>query len=367
MAAIELNNLSKCFGSLTILDDLNLKIDKGEFVVLLGPSGCGKSTLLNIIAGLIEQTSGQTWIGGKDVTDLDPKDRNLAMVFQSYALYPTKTVRGNLKFGLTSRGYSNDEIERRIQSVASLLQIGPLLDRKPAQLSGGQRQRVAIGRALVKEVDVCLFDEPLSNLDAKLRMEMRVEIKKLHGRLKNTVVYVTHDQVEAMTMATRIAVMNKGVIEQIGTPDEIYENPQTLFVAEFVGSPSMNFIDLDIEEHDGRVIAKGAKSSLHFELTNNLGKSTLGHRRITAGIRPEHITVSETLSSEAALGSINLPMSHYEKLGAEALAFFETGDRLLTARVPPEKVAALKAKPKVSLSFVANQMSLFDPETGKRL
>lgn len=261
MANVQFQKITKSFGALTVLDELNLEIEKGEFIVLLGPSGCGKSTLLNILAGLIEQSSGRITIGDQDVTDLDPADRNLAMVFQSYALYPTKSVRGNLKFGLMSKGLSNDEIDRRITSVANLLQIDKLLDRKPAQLSGGQRQRVAIGRALVKEVDVCLFDEPLSNLDAKLRTEMRMEIKNLHNRLRNTVVYVTHDQVEAMTMATRIAVMNRGVIEQIGTPDEIYGNPQSLFVAEFVGSPSMNFIDVAVTQQGSELVGVGEQLS----------------------------------------------------------------------------------------------------------
>ena len=230
---------------------MSLHVGDGEFLVLLGPSGCGKTTLLNLLAGLLETNGGEIWIDGQEVSDLDPKDRGLAMVFQSYALYPTKTVRGNLRFGLSARKLSREEIERRIAWAAKLLQIDHLLERKPSQLSGGQRQRVAIGRALVKQVSLCLFDEPLSNLDAKLRTEMRLEIKKLHNELRNTVVYVTHDQVEAMTMATKIAVMNKGVIQQVGSPDEIYDFPENVFVADFIGSPAMNMVDGVISKANG--------------------------------------------------------------------------------------------------------------------
>ena len=223
MPRVSFEHIVKTYGAVTVLDDLNLSIEDGDFLVLLGPSGCGKTTLLNLLAGLAEVTDGRIEIGDRDVTDLDPKDRGLAMVFQSYALYPTKTVRGNLRFGLSAARLDAAEVERRVDWAARVLQIEPLLDRKPAQLSGGQRQRVAIGRALVKHAGVLLFDEPLSNLDAKLRTEMRLEIKRLHEELSPTVVYVTHDQIEAMTMATRIAVMDAGVIQQVGTPDEVYE------------------------------------------------------------------------------------------------------------------------------------------------
>src|SRR5262245_32137038 len=255
MPTVEFRNLVKQFGRVTVLEELNLTVNDGEFLVLLGPSGCGKTTLLNLLAGLQEVTAGSILIGEKDVTDLDPKDRGLAMVFQSYALYPTKTVRGNLKFGLAAQKISSEEADKRIAWAAKLLQIEPLLDRKPAQLSGGQRQRVAIGRALVKQVGLFLFDEPLSNLDAKLRTEMRLEIKKLHDELKSTIVYVTHDQIEAMTMATKIAIMDAGVIQQFGTPDEIYSNPKNLFVAGFIGSPAMNLRRGKISQANGTVRA----------------------------------------------------------------------------------------------------------------
>src|ERR1700710_2791686 len=256
MPQVQFEKIVKSYGRVTVLKNLDLEIEDGEFVVLLGPSGCGKTTLLNLLAGLIEITSGRIQIVGKEVTDLDPKDRGLAMVFQSYALYPTKTVRGNLKFGLVAQKLDSAEQERRIAWAAKLLQIEALLDRKPAQLSGGQRQRVAIGRALVKQVGVFLFDEPLSNLDAKLRTEMRLEIKKLHNELKSTIVYVTHDQIEAMTMATRIAVMNAGVIQQFGTPDEVYERPANLFVAGFIGAPAMNFFPATISTTGGTVVGE---------------------------------------------------------------------------------------------------------------
>ena len=255
MPEIRFESLVKRYGALTVLENLDLAVGDGEFLVLLGPSGCGKTTLLNLLAGLQEVSGGRILIDGRDVTGLDPKDRGLAMVFQSYALYPTKTVRGNLKFGLAALRLDAGEIERRVEWAARLLQIERLMERKPAQLSGGQRQRVAIGRALVKRAGVLLFDEPLSNLDAKLRTEMRLEIKKLHGELGQTMVYVTHDQIEAMTMATRIAVMDAGVIQQVGTPDEVYEAPDNLFVARFIGSPAMNVFEADLGEGMGAVHA----------------------------------------------------------------------------------------------------------------
>src|SRR6187200_638203 len=239
--SVSVKDLSLSFGAVTVLDTLNLEINDGEFLVLLGSSGCGKSTLLNCIAGLLDVSDGQIFIKGKNVTWEEPKDRGIGMVFQSYALYPQMKVKGNLSFGLKNAGVAKDEIARRIARTAEVLQIEPLLDRKPSQLSGGQRQRVAIGRALVRDVDVFLFDEPLSNLDAQLRVELRVEIKRLHKRLGNTMVYVTHDQVEALTLADRIAVMNHGVVQQVADAETIYERPANRFVAGFLGSPGMNF------------------------------------------------------------------------------------------------------------------------------
>src|SRR5690348_3556676 len=241
--SVSIKDLSLNFGHVKVLESLDLEINQGEFLVLLGPSGCGKSTLLNCIAGLLDINGGQIFIGGKNVTWEEPKDRGIGMVFQSYALYPQMSVEKNLSFGLQVAGVKKEEIAARVARASEILQIQPLLKRKPANLSGGQRQRVAIGRALVRDVDVFLFDEPLSNLDAKLRSDLRVEIKRLHQRLKNTMIYVTHDQIEAMTLADRIAIMRDGVIQQLADPHTIYNKPVNLFVAGFIGSPSMNFLD----------------------------------------------------------------------------------------------------------------------------
>ena len=301
MPRLSFENIRKTYGALTVLDDLNLRVEDGDFLVLLGPSGCGKTTLLNLLAGLSEVTDGRIVIGERDVTDLDPKDRGLAMVFQSYALYPTKSVRGNLRFGLASARLSRAEVERRVEWAARLLQIEPLLDRRPSQLSGGQRQRVAIGRALVKRAEVMLFDEPLSNLDAKLRTEMRLEIKRLHDELSPTVVYVTHDQIEAMTMATRIAVMNGGVIQQFGTPDEIYERPANLFVAGFIGAPNMNFFETTAR--DGRA-----------ELPGGLTVPAGADGPVTVGIRPQSMHLARD-GEPGMEGRVTL----VEALGAETV------------------------------------------------
>ena len=241
--SVKVCDLDLHFGEIKVLQKLNLEINQGEFLVLLGSSGCGKSTLLNCIAGLLDISDGQIFIGNKNVTWAEPSERGIGMVFQSYALYPQMSVEGNLSFGLKNARMPKEEIRSRVDRAAKILQIEPLLNRKPGALSGGQRQRVAIGRALVRDVDVFLFDEPLSNLDAKLRVDLRVELKLLHQRLKNTIIYVTHDQIEAMTLANRIAIMKDGKIMQLGTPDEIYNHPQNLYVADFIGSPSMNFLE----------------------------------------------------------------------------------------------------------------------------
>ncbi len=243
MTSVSIQNLDLNFGAVNVLKQLNLSIEEGEFLVLLGASGCGKSTLLNCIAGLLDVSDGQIFINGKNVTWAEPSDRGIGMVFQSYALYPQMTVKGNLSFGLKNARLPKPEIEKRVARAAEILQIEPLLDRKPGALSGGQRQRVAIGRALVRDVDVFLFDEPLSNLDAKLRAELRVEIKRLHQKLGNTMIYVTHDQVEAMTLADRIAIMRDGLVQQLAGPDEIYNRPANKYVADFIGSPAMNFFE----------------------------------------------------------------------------------------------------------------------------
>jgi lactose/L-arabinose transport system ATP-binding protein len=292
-AKIELRDVRKSFGAVDIIHGLDLAIEGGEFVVFVGPSGCGKSTLLRMIAGLEDVTSGDIFIAGRDVTDLDPSKRGIAMVFQSYALYPHMSVRQNLAFGLEMAKTPADEIERQVQAAAQILKIGPLLDRRPGQLSGGQRQRVAIGRAIVRKPLAFLFDEPLSNLDAELRVSMRIEIARLHRELGNTMIYVTHDQTEAMTLADRIVVLRDGVIEQVGTPHEIYEDPNNLFVAGFIGSPRMNIVDA--------VIAPGNRITV-ADATIPLSTPVAGvpeGETVKLGIRPEHLRLQA--QSETAL------------------------------------------------------------------
>src|SRR6056300_987605 len=286
MPSVSVRELSLNFGDVQVLRNLNLDIEEGEFLVLLGPSGCGKSTLLNCIAGLLDVSDGQIFIKERNVTWEEPKDRGIGMVFQSYALYPQMSVEGNLSFGLKNARMPSDEITKRVTRASEILQIEPLLKRKPSQLSGGQRQRVAIGRALVRDVDVFLFDEPLSNLDAQLRSELRVEIKRLHQQLGNTMIYVTHDQIEAMTLADRIAIMRGGKIMQLSSPDEIYGRPVNKYVADFIGSPAMNFLE-------GRV----EKGAFHFAGgvlpldQYNFSEGMDGDRDAWIGIRPEHVLV----------------------------------------------------------------------------
>ncbi|MGV8855160.1 MAG: ABC transporter ATP-binding protein [Devosia sp.] len=364
MPRVSFEHITKNYGAMRVLDDLNLSIDDGDFLVLLGPSGCGKTTLLNLLAGLLDVTDGRITIGDRDVTDLDPKDRGLAMVFQSYALYPTKTVHGNLKFGLSASKLPRDEVEQRIDWAARLLQIEPLLHRKPGQLSGGQRQRVAIGRALVKNVGVFLFDEPLSNLDAKLRTEMRLEIKKLHDQLKSTIVYVTHDQIEAMTMATKIAVMNGGVIQQFGTPDEIYERPANLFVAGFIGSPAMNLRQARLSVAGGKVVALFA-SGVRLDVSDYpFARPPQDGAAVIAGLRPEHFSLA-TGGQTAA--SFTVPVQYAERTGPDASAYFMFEDDLLALRVEPDAAARLTPGQPVAVSYLPGKANLFDARTGQRL
>jgi multiple sugar transport system ATP-binding protein len=365
MPRVQFEDIVKTYGRVTVLKNLDLEINDGEFLVLLGPSGCGKTTLLNLLAGLLDVTAGRITIGDRDVTDLDPKDRGLAMVFQSYALYPTKTVRGNLKFGLSSFKLDASEIEQRISWAAKLLQIEPLLDRKPAQLSGGQRQRVAIGRALVKKVGLFLFDEPLSNLDAKLRTEMRLEIKKLHDELHSTIVYVTHDQIEAMTMATKIAVMDGGVIQQFGTPDEIYGKPNNLFVAGFIGSPAMNL-------RPGKIINSGGKlgatvDGVNFDLSRYgfAGKPADG-QPVVVGLRPEHFGEPGAAVADPA-GNFSLPVQYTEKTGGDATAYLKFGDALVATRVDPEAIGRFKQGDTINIAFPQGKVHVFDAQSGRRI
>ncbi|WP_417271688.1 ABC transporter ATP-binding protein [Celeribacter sp.] len=366
MPHVSFEHIVKKYGEVTVLDGLNLAIEDGDFLVLLGPSGCGKSTLLNLIAGLNEMTSGRIMIGDRDVSELDPKDRGLAMVFQSYALYPTKTVRGNLKFGLAASKLPNEEIDRRITWASELLQLDQLMNRKPAQLSGGQRQRVAIGRALVKHADVLLFDEPLSNLDAKLRTEMRMEIKKLHDALNPTIVYVTHDQIEAMTMATKIAVMNGGEIQQFGTPDDVYESPANLFVAGFIGTPQMNLLRATLRASDNRLMAVLA-DDIAVDLGGYPFKAAPSDgAEVILGLRPEHFSTPGRPEENAAC-VLERPVEVIERTGSDTIVSLSFGEKLLALRAAPDEAATLSSGDRVAVSYPKNKLNLFDAHSGLRL
>ena len=321
MAKVQLVDLRKSYGSAHVLHGLNLEVDDGEFVALVGPSGCGKSTLLRIIAGLDEPTSGEIRIDGQWVNDLTPRERNIAMVFQSYALYPHMTVAQNIGFNLKISGVRKAEVAERVNAVADILDLRDLLHRRPSQLSGGQRQRVAMGRAIVRKPDAFLFDEPLSNLDAKLRVQMRDEIKLLHKKLPTTSIYVTHDQIEAMTLADRIVVMNKGRIEQIGTPADLYNNPASLFVAGFIGSPAMNFLPATLERHgEAASVVLGDGTRLEVGLAQPLPAAGA----ITLGIRPEHILLGEGQNTIYAMVEL------VEQTGAQNHLKVRIGGSLLT-------------------------------------
>ena len=358
--SVSIQNIAQSYGNLQVLKELSIDIPEGEFLVLLGPSGCGKSTLLNCIAGLLEPTQGRIFIKGKNVTWEEPSQRGIGMVFQSYALYPQMTVERNLSFGLRVAGMAKDEIASRVKRASEILQIEPLLQRKPMQLSGGQRQRVAIGRALVRDVDVFLFDEPLSNLDAKLRAELRVEIKRLHTRLGNTMIYVTHDQIEAMTLADRIAVMKAGAIQQLDDPLTIYNRPKNRYVAGFIGSPSMNFLKAKIS---GTAKTPAAELGSHQQSLDGYewaGAAPVG-KSIEFGVRPEHIIIGAVKDKGALPAVVEL----VEPMGSDSLVWLELGDQKISVRV--ESSMHFKRGEKVGLIFKADRASLFDAETGDRL
>ncbi len=362
MATVTFDHVTKKYGDVTAVDDLNLEIADGEFMVLVGPSGCGKTTSLRMIAGLEEITAGTLRIGDKVVNDVAPKDRDIAMVFQSYALYPHMTVYDNLAFGLKLRKVPKADIDKRVQEAAAILDLGKLLARKPKELSGGQRQRVALGRAIVREPAVFLMDEPLSNLDAKLRVQTRAQIARLHQRLQTTVVYVTHDQVEAMTMGTRIAVMNDGLLQQVGTPQALYDTPVNRFVAGFIGSPAMNFVDASlIGSGDGSTL-EGADFNVPLppRLRESVGP-TIG-RKLVAGIRPEHLDIG-TAGDGAA--SIQVKADVVEYLGNEELLHVTIGSKELVAVVGAEH----RVRPGDILNLVVplSKLHVFDAETGASL
>ncbi|WP_423068173.1 ABC transporter ATP-binding protein [Devosia sp. CN2-171] len=356
VTSVEIKDLSLNYGTVTVLDNLSLEVGQGEFIVLLGPSGCGKSTLLNCIAGLLDISAGQIFISGKNVTWDEPKDRGIGMVFQSYALYPQMTVEKNMSFGLRVAGMPKPEIESRVKRAAGILQLEALLQRKPVELSGGQRQRVAIGRALVRDVDVFLFDEPLSNLDAKLRNDLRVEIKRLHQRLKNTMIYVTHDQIEAMTLADRIAIMKNGVIQQLADPHTIYNKPTNLFVAGFIGSPSMNFIKGDLSS--GTLDASGTPISLANYQFNGTANGN-----VVLGIRPEHVAVGE--DARKMPFQIESEIEIVEPMGADTVAWTKLGGQSLTFRAAAE--VHLEPGQKVLIGFDPARGSVFNAESGNRI
>jgi sn-glycerol 3-phosphate transport system ATP-binding protein len=356
MASLKLQAVTKSYdGQTQIIQPIDLDVADGEFLVIVGPSGCGKSTLLRMVAGLERTTSGDIYIDRLRVTDLEPKDRGIAMVFQNYALYPHMTVYDNMAYGLKIRGLGKVQIQRRVEEAARILELDALLTRKPRELSGGQRQRVAMGRAIVREPAVFLFDEPLSNLDAKLRVQMRLELQQLHRRLRTTSLYVTHDQVEAMTLAQRVIVMNKGVAQQIATPEEIYRRPANLFVASFIGSPAMNLLSGQLNsEGTALMMAEG------HVLVLPQPQPQWANRQLTLGIRPEHIQVVAPSQH-----TLSLPLRTLELLGADNLAHGEWAGYPLVVRLSHE------VRPDVgsvlSLQLPAQALHFFDPQSGSRL
>ena len=365
MATLELRNVNKTYGSglPDTLKDIQLSIRDGEFLILVGPSGCGKSTLMNCIAGLESITGGAILIDDQDVSGMSPKDRDIAMVFQSYALYPTMSVRENIEFGLKIRKMPQAAIDEEVARVAKLLQIEHLLARKPAQLSGGQQQRVAMGRALARRPKLYLFDEPLSNLDAKLRVEMRTEMKLMHQRLKTTTVYVTHDQIEAMTLGDKVAVMKDGIIQQFGTPQQIYNDPANQFVASFIGSPPMNFIPVRLARQDGRLLALLDSGQARCELPLGVAAEGLEDREIILGIRPEQIT--QGTGEGNGLPGIRADVQVTEPTGPDLLVFVTLNQTKVCCRLAPD--ITCRVGDSLNLQFDPARVLLFDAASGERL
>jgi multiple sugar transport system ATP-binding protein len=363
MAQVSIRKVVKAYeGGVQAVKGIDLEIADHEFVVLVGPSGCGKSTTLRMIAGLEEITAGEIAIGGRVVNDIPPRDRDIAMVFQNYALYPHMSVYDNMAFGLTLRKFPKDEIRRRVENAARILDITPLLERKPKALSGGQRQRVAMGRAIVRDPKVFLFDEPLSNLDAKLRVQMRTEIKKVHQTVKTTTVYVTHDQVEAMTLADRVVVMNHGVIEQVGPPQELYHRPATRFVAGFIGSPAMNFIPARVENGSGALrlnLPNGIVLPVPAERTQRYAAAA--GRQVLFGIRPEHLTEPKNLD-RPNIATLEMTPEVIEPMGMETLIHLWLEGAEICSRIDPTTPAAPGER--MTLAADLNHMHLIDPDSG---
>jgi multiple sugar transport system ATP-binding protein len=361
MASVTFDHVTKRFGDVIAVNDLVLDIADKEFIVLVGPSGCGKTTALRCLAGLEEVTDGRIMIGDHIVNDVAPKDRDIAMVFQSYALYPHMSVYDNMAFGLKLRKVPKNEIKRRVQVAAEILGIETLLNRKPRQLSGGQRQRVAVGRAIVREPKVFLFDEPLSNLDAKLRVETRANISKLHQQLSTTFIYVTHDQMEAMTMATRIAVINKGLLQQVETPQTLYDRPENLFVAGFIGTPAMNFVKSRLQKSDGKLIMDSGAFTVQVPPDRLSAYSSYVGKDVIMGIRPENIHdphfIPTGIFAQPVQGKVELT----ELMGNEIFLYISCGEHNLVARVDPR--TACRMGDQTQVVFNMDNMHLFDPET----
>jgi multiple sugar transport system ATP-binding protein len=365
LAGVLLKNVVKTFKNTTAVDRLNIEIQDKEFAVLVGPSGCGKTTALRMIAGLEAVSSGEITIGGRLVNDVGPKDRDIAMVFQNYALYPHMSVRENLGFGLKMRKFAKSEIDRRVQEAADILGIHDLLDRRPKQLSGGQRQRVAVGRAIVRKPKVFLFDEPLSNLDAKLRVAMRAEISKLHRRLEATIIYVTHDQVEAMTMATRIFIMNQGALQQSGAPLEVYKHPANRFVAGFIGSPAMNFIDATLTRKASAYWVAAAGFNVQLPEAFHARLEAYAGRPVVFGVRPEDMAACDAAAGEGS-SRLAARAEVVETLGAETFVYLSCGPHSIVARMEtPERPLTVGQMVEVELKMTRTH--LFDPETSQTI
>jgi multiple sugar transport system ATP-binding protein len=364
MSEVSVRKVVKAYeGGAQVVKGIDLEIADEEFVVLVGPSGCGKSTTLRMIAGLEEITDGEIWIGGNVVNDVPPRDRDIAMVFQNYALYPHMSVFDNMAFGLKLRKFARDEIKRRVDEAARILDLQQLLERKPRALSGGQRQRVAMGRAIVRNPKVFLFDEPLSNLDAKLRVQMRTEIKKVHQTVRTTTVYVTHDQVEAMTLADRVVVMNHGSIEQVGAPQELYHKPETRFVAGFIGSPAMNFFKCRLQKQgDDLLLRLGDGITLPVPASRRDRYERYADREMVLGLRPEHLYDYQD-PNKPGMARLDAPVDVVEPMGMETLVHFFIDGTPVCARVDP----STRAEPgeKLPLAADLNHMHLIEPETGR--
>jgi len=365
MASLTIRNIFKNYGAVEVLKGIDIEANQGEFIALVGPSGCGKSTLLAMIAGLESVTDGEIWIGDRMVNSVAPKDRDIAMVFQSYALYPTMTVRQNMLFGMEARNVPKPQQVEAIKRVSALLQIEQLLNRKPGQLSGGQRQRVAMGRALVRDPQLFLFDEPLSNLDAKLRVEMRTEIKKLHHRVGKTTIYVTHDQVEAMTLASRIAVMHKGQVQQFDEPQVVYSRPTNMFVAGFMGSPSMNFIPAQLVDDGGKTavaVPSQSGGSTKLALYNGAASRAPG-KDVIFGVRPEHLFrySAELKAQKPAIVPLTVPVELVEPTGAETMAVMKVGETEIVGRFDPDHAPQMGEN--ITLGVDMAHVCLFEPTT----